>query len=145
MAILSPWAIPLVFGARFSPSVSVVWWILPGTIALSVSKVICADLAGRGRPEFSSICAFLSLAVTVSLDLLLIPRMGINGAALASSAAYSVQTVLLAIFLKRQLQVPWKSFLVPSFDELTAYQVAWRRCKAWLWPPPAPSVPSGLD
>lgn len=145
MALLSPLAIPLVFGARFGLSVPVIWWILPGTIALSVSKVICADLAGRGRPQFSSICAFLSLAVTVTLDLLLIPRMGINGAALASSAAYFGQTVLLGIFLKRQLQVPWKSLLIPSLDELTAYRLAWLRCKAWLWPTAAPSVHPGLD
>jgi O-antigen/teichoic acid export membrane protein len=144
MALISPLAIPVVFGARFNPSVRVIWWILPGTIALSVSKVICADLAGRGRPEFSSICAFLSLVVTASLDLLLIPRMGINGAALASSAAYSVQTVLLAIFLKHQLRVPWKSFLVPSFDELTAYRLAWLRCKAWLWPATASTGPRTL-
>jgi len=145
MALVSPWAIPLVFGGRFAPSVPVIWWILPGTIALSVSKVICADLAGRGRPEFSSICAFLSLAVTIGLDLLLIPRMGINGAALASTAAYSVQTMLLAIFLKRQLEVPWKSFLVPSFDEFAVYQLAWLRFKARIWPESAPLVPPGSN
>lgn len=144
MALLSPWVIPLVFGARFSPSVPVIWWILPGTIALSVSKVICADLAGRGKPEFSSISAFLSLVVTVSLDLLLIPRMGINGAALASSAAYFVQTAVLAFFLKRQLQVPWKSFLVPTFAELAGYRQAWRRYKARLWPAAASTGPEAL-
>ncbi len=145
MAILSPWAIPMIFGARFSPSIPVIWWILPGTIALSLSKVICADLAGRGKPEFSSICAFVALAVTISLDLLLIPRMGINGAALASSAAYLVQTVLLAIFLKRQLRVPWRSFLVPTFDELAAYHLAWLRCKQWLWQTAAPTGPRAFS
>lgn len=141
MALLSPWVIPLVFGARFAPSVPVIWWILPGTVALSVSKVICADLGGRGRPEFSSICAFLALAVTVSLDLLLIPRMGINGAALASTVAYTVQTVFLGMFLKRQLQVPWKSFLVPSFEELAVYRLAWLRFKTKIWPDVASLVP----
>jgi O-antigen/teichoic acid export membrane protein len=143
MALLSPWVIPLVFGARFAPSVPVIWWILPGTTALAVSKVICADLAGRGRPEFSSICAFLSLGVTVGLDLVLIPRMGINGAALASTVAYSVQTVLLAIFLKRQLQVPWKFILLPSFDEFAVYRLAWLRFKAKLWPDSTPLAPPG--
>lgn len=144
LAVLSPLVIPLVFGAQFRPSVVVIWWILPGTIALSVAKVICADLAGRGKPEFSSICAFVSLAVTVSLDLLLIPRMGIKGAALASSAAYAVQTMLLAVALQRQLQVPWKSFLIPSAAEFAAYQLACLRCKIWLWPAVAPAGPRRL-
>ena len=143
LALLSPFAVPLIFGARFTPSVPVIWWILPGTIALSVAKVICADLAGRAKPEFSSICACTSLVVTIALDLLLVPRMGINGAALASSVAYTAQTILLAIALKQHLRVSWKSLLVPSLDELAAYRLTWLRFKARLRPASAPSVLSG--
>jgi len=137
LALLSPFVIPLIFGARFVPSVPVIWWILPGIIALSVAKVICADLAARGKPEFSSIFAFVALVVTVALDLLLIPRMGIKGAALASSATYIVQTSLLLLALKHQLRVPWKSLFVPSSSEAVAYQMAWLRFKSWLFPAPA--------
>ena len=135
IAFLSPFAIPLVFGERFSPSVSVVWWILPGTVALSLAKVMSSDLAARGKPEYSSICAFLSLAVTVALDLTLIPRMGISGAALASSVAYLVQTVLVAIALKRVLNVTWRQLLVPSSVEWIAYKQAWFRLNSWLSKP----------
>jgi Na+-driven multidrug efflux pump len=110
----------------------VIWWILPGTIALSLGKVISADLAARGKPEFSSIFAFISLAVTVVLDFLLIPRMGIQGAALASSAAYLADSALLAITLKRILKVTWKALLIPTSAEFIAYQNAWRRLSAQL-------------
>jgi O-antigen/teichoic acid export membrane protein len=147
IAVASPLAIPLLFGARFSPSVSVIWWILPGTISLSLAKVMSADLAARGKPEYSSICAFLSLAVTVVLDFTLIPWMGIRGAALASSIAYLVHTVLVAIALKRVLGVSWKFLLVPSYAEWTAYKQAWLRMKAWLRPtsiqPPASETNAG--
>src|SRR5208282_654850 len=44
IALASPIAIPLIFGARFAPSIAVVWWILPGTVALSLGKVVAADL-----------------------------------------------------------------------------------------------------
>ncbi len=134
IGVLSPVLIPLVFGAQFSPSVAVIWWLLPGVIALSMAKVICADLAGRGKPEFSSIFASVALVVTIVLDLLLIPRMGIKGASLASSAAYIVDAVLLAIALKLQLKVSWKSFLAPTRADGAAYQMLWIQCKAWLRP-----------
>ncbi|HET8924033.1 MAG TPA: polysaccharide biosynthesis C-terminal domain-containing protein [Candidatus Acidoferrum sp.] len=140
LALLSPVLVPLVFGARFTPSVPVIWLILPGVIALSLAKVICADLAARGKPEFSSIFAVVALVVTVVLDLLLIPRMGIKGAAIASSATYIVQTTLLAIALKHQLKVPWKSFFIPTSSERVAYQLAWFRLKSRFWPAPAPGL-----
>lgn len=134
IAVVSPFAVPLLFGARFSPSVRVIWWILPGTVAFSLAKVMSADLAARGKPEYSSVCAFLSLAVTLVLDFLLIPRIGIQGAALASSCAYLVNTALVAIALKRVLGVSWKFLLVPSYVEWAAYKQAWFRIKSWIRP-----------
>ncbi|MDR9831654.1 oligosaccharide flippase family protein, partial [Vibrio sp. FNV 38] len=44
VAALSAWVIPFVFGESFRASVPVIWWILPGTVALAASKVMCADL-----------------------------------------------------------------------------------------------------
>jgi O-antigen/teichoic acid export membrane protein len=137
MAALSRLFVPLIFGARFAPSVPVIFWILPGTVALSLAKVMCADLAARGKPEFSSIFALVGLCVTVALDLFLIPRMGIQGAALASSIAYFTNAALIAITLKHQLKVRWKSLFVPSFAEFAQYGQVWNRFKASVWPNPA--------
>jgi len=45
--------------------------------------------------------AVASLVITVSLDLLLIPRMGIRGAAIASSLSYGLTAVLsLLVFVR---------------------------------------------
>jgi O-antigen/teichoic acid export membrane protein len=134
IAAVSPLAVPLIFGAQFRPSVSVIWWILPGTVALSLAKVMSADLAGRGKPEYSSICSFLSLGVTVALDLTLIPRLGIKGAALASSVAYFVHTILVALALKKISGIRWKDLFIPTYAEWDAYKQAWLRLKLWLRP-----------
>jgi O-antigen/teichoic acid export membrane protein len=145
MAALSPFLVPVIFGAQFSPSVPVIIWILPGTVALSVSKVMCADLAARGKPEFSSIFAVVTLGITAVLDLFLIPRMGIQGAALASSIAYTANATLIAITLKHQLKVRWKSLLVPSYAEFALYTQLWSRFKASLWPNPAAATSGESD
>src|SRR5215469_16808000 len=125
VAALSAWAIPAVFGEAFRASVPVIWWILPGTVALAASKVMCADLMARGMPEYSSLFALVTLVITVVLDLVLIPRMGIQGAALASSVAYYANSMLVAIVLRKKLQVTWGSLFIPTRAELSAYLRLW--------------------
>jgi O-antigen/teichoic acid export membrane protein len=132
IALLSPWVIPVVFGAAFQPSISVIWWLLPGTVALAVGKVMSADLTARGKPEYSSIFAAATLLVTVILDVILIPRMGIQGAALASSAAYLFDTGLIALVLRRHLDVSWKALMVPSRGDIAVYGNVWRRLQSGL-------------
>jgi peptidoglycan biosynthesis protein MviN/MurJ (putative lipid II flippase) len=103
----------------------VIWWILPGTIALALAKVASSDLAARHKTGYASAFGIVSLVVTVAFDFLLIPRLGINGAAIASSVAYLVNTVLLLGALKRQLDVSWSDLLIPRRDELASYRKAW--------------------
>jgi O-antigen/teichoic acid export membrane protein len=145
VAIASPLLIPLVFGEQFAPSVSVIWWILPGTVTLSVAKIMCADLAGRKKPQYASVFAFFSLLLTVCLDFTLIPRMGINGAAIASSASYIFNSVLLAIVLKRELKVSWKSIFVPRSAEWVFYRQIWSRYRSRLVAPGVANASSKLN
>jgi O-antigen/teichoic acid export membrane protein len=132
MALLSPVLVPLLFGAPFSPSVAVIWWILPGTIALALGKVMSADITARGRPEFNSIAALSGGLMTVLLDFLLIPRMGINGAALASSVTYLLEAILIAAILQHLLKVSWRSFLVPTRADFAAYRAILTRGRSWF-------------
>lgn len=125
LALASPIFIPLVFGERFRPSVAVVWWILPGTVMLSLGKPACADLAARGKTGYCSAFAFVALVVTIVLDLILIPRMGIRGAALASSVAYFTDAVLILAALRRELKVNWSELLVPSQIDFMSYRHVW--------------------
>ena len=133
--------IPLVFGERFRPSIAVVWLLLAGTLALSLGRVGCSDLGGRGKGGYSSAFSITALVVTVALDLIMIPRLGIRGAALASSAAYVTNAMLILAALKYELKVTWRSLLVPSFAELASYQQAWSRFREWMRP--AGAIPSG--
>jgi O-antigen/teichoic acid export membrane protein len=125
IALASPVAIPLIFGARFAPSIAVVWWILPGTVALSLGKVVAADLTARGLVNHLPVSAVIGLILTLILDFLLIPRLGIQGAALASSVAYLGSGVYLLAVIQRELKTSWKNLLIPSFAELKGYGRLW--------------------
>ena len=53
-----------------------------------MSSVVTAFLYADGRPGLNSVAAGAGVVVTVVLDLVLIPRLGVRGAAIASTAAY---------------------------------------------------------
>jgi len=95
--IFGKYLIVLLFGKAYLPSAKPLIILLPGIVALSVSKVLTSDLAGRGKPQFGTLGAFVALPVNVLLNVLLIPKWGISGAAFASSIAYTLSTVVVLI------------------------------------------------
>jgi O-antigen/teichoic acid export membrane protein len=64
--------------------------LLPGVILLGSAKVLTNEIAGRGYPQYNSLSAGIAFILTVVFNLILIPRYGILGAALASSISYTV-------------------------------------------------------
>ncbi len=101
LAIVGPYAIRLVFGAAFEGAYVPMLILLPGVVLLGGGKVLSSAIAGRGHPGLNSINSAAALVVTLAGNLLLVPRYGIAGAALASSLAYSVNFVLAVLFYLR--------------------------------------------
>jgi O-antigen/teichoic acid export membrane protein len=94
VGVMAPWLVPAVFGSDFSESVVPLLWLLPGTVALSGSKILASYIFSQGRPGLNSLITVGSLAVTVVADLALIPPFGVEGAAVASTLAYAVHLAL---------------------------------------------------
>lgn len=86
--------ITFAFGPRYEPAAGALLLLLPGIWALGIWKAQMSDLGGRGHPEVMSQTAAAAVAVTIVLDVVLIPRHGIAGAAAATSVAYLTATAL---------------------------------------------------
>ena len=140
---LSPFLLPLMFGSDFSPAVTAVWWLLPGTVALAGTKVLAAYIFSQGKPLINTYITVASLVVTVAADLALIPFFGVPGAAAASSLAYGVSLVLsLAAYRRLSGQTVWSAIAVNAAD-LRLYLLAARF--AWSRRPLAPPVAGDLE
>jgi O-antigen/teichoic acid export membrane protein len=111
--------VPAVYGAAFRPSVEPLLWLLPGITAFSVTNVISAYVAGVGRPGLNAMVSLLGVAVTVPLDLLLIPRLGISGAALASTLSYSISTIATLVVFSRIGATSLTSALRPRRSDIS--------------------------
>ncbi|GAA2593111.1 hypothetical protein GCM10010399_24650 [Dactylosporangium fulvum] len=107
LALAAAALLPLIYGADFGGAVVPAWILLGGLLGEGVSGVITAYLYGIGRPELTSLAIGLGVAVTIVGDLLLIPRLGAVGAAVASSVAYLLTVVtLLACFSRIRRRSP---------------------------------------
>lgn len=103
----------VLYGPLFAPSLQPLWLLLPGVVALSVVKILSADFGARNRPGIVSMVSWISLGATIALDVLLIPGFAASGAAVASSAAYTLSTIVAVAFYGRLTGTPAADLLVP--------------------------------
>lgn len=90
--------IPIVYGEAFAGAVAPLGILLVGLVASVWYQVLSGYLSGRGHIRALLGATLVGLALNVSLNLVLIPRLGIAGAAAASAVSYTV-TGLLALRL----------------------------------------------
>jgi O-antigen/teichoic acid export membrane protein len=98
---VSPFIVPLVFGAEFDAAVVPFLCLLPGTVALAGGKILSAYVFSRGRPAINAGIAVVTLIVTVVADVALIPVLDVTGAAIGATIAYSVSLILTALAYRR--------------------------------------------
>lgn len=94
--------IEFLFGDKFMGAVSALLILLPGTVLASSSRVLANDVASRGKPELNMYSSIFVVVTNISLNLILIPDFGIQGAALATTLAYSLNFIL-RLFIYRYL------------------------------------------
>ncbi|MFC1632735.1 oligosaccharide flippase family protein [Patescibacteria group bacterium] len=93
-ALITKPFITFFYGAEFSPTIGAIYWLLPGIVIFSLTRVLFSAFAGQDKLKYNFWIALGALAVNLSVNFILIPRMGINGAALASTISYAIATII---------------------------------------------------
>ena len=103
--LLAPTMLRILFGPSFVEAASAFRWLLVAAIAWSASSIVIRGLQGFGYPGLTTIARFFSAGVSVVALLILLPRMGITGAAISSLIGYTVLFVvsLFALIQRRRL------------------------------------------
>ena len=139
--ILSNQIITLLFSSEFRSSGAALRALLPGVVLFSAARVLGNDIAARGRPILNSYIATVSVALNLGLNLMLVPRYGIKGAAWSSTASYSLLCVMTAAVYCKIARVSPRSVFVPAREDGAAYLRLARRLLAR----PAAQDSAGLD
>lgn len=126
VAVAARFMLGPVFGRDFVASLAPLLVLLPGVVVFSTTIVLSAFLNGMRRQAWTTYVACGSLVVTLGLDLALIPSMGTVGAAIASSASYTLST-LVTLYLARRLNDGLRPglLLVPKAQDVARARAAW--------------------
>jgi O-antigen/teichoic acid export membrane protein len=93
-AILGPFLLPLAFGSAYQGAVVPFLWLLPGALGYTAMSAFSSALIASSAPGRSSLGPTIALVVGIVLDVLLIPPLGADGAAIAASGAFLIGGVV---------------------------------------------------
>jgi O-antigen/teichoic acid export membrane protein len=127
IAAIAHWFIPWAFGARFAPSVVPLLLLLPGVVAFAPASVLAVFFSMRlGRARYAFFMAIGSATTTCILAVVLIPRLGADGAALACISGYISSMAIALAWFVRLTGVSFGAF-VPRPADVVTYRDAVRR------------------
>ena len=101
LAIVTPFAVPRLFGASFTSIVPTAYVLIVATVVAGSNSVFAEGLKGLGRPGDVLKAQATALVVTGVLLTILLPMWAAFGAALASLVAYLTSSVVLVRALTR--------------------------------------------
>lgn len=95
----------LLYKKKFAESAGPLYFLLPGTVIMAGGKIMLFSLWAQNFPRITVIVPLLTFFLNTALNLLLIPKFGINGAAISTSLSYTIFGIALGgyYFTHKQL------------------------------------------
>jgi O-antigen/teichoic acid export membrane protein len=123
MSLFGPWAITNWYGERYAAAGTPLRYISWGIVMMSMYVLLSRDFTSRDKQAVNIFAAYVALVGNITLNMYLIPRMGIEGAAIGTSVSYSVAAIILYGFFLRDSGLAWHDPLIVKASDLAT----WRR------------------
>lgn len=112
---LAPFVVHVLYGAAYLPLVPALRILLVAVLVLSLGSPVSNFFTlNRGKPEVALASAFAAAAVCLTLSWVLVPRIGMVGAALATAIAYFFGECMRLGFFVHATRVPIATILLPT-------------------------------
>lgn len=119
LGLLASPLINLLYGSEFGLAVGALLWLLPGVLVGNVSRILANDIAARGRPEINLYISIPVVLVNIICSIVLIPKFGIKGGAMASTIAYGVDAAAKLWLYSYISKIPWwRTIIFDTSDKL---------------------------
>lgn len=104
-------AVPLIFDwlidAKFANAEEIVFWILLGYVFNGMYKMMVNFLLFLKKTVLIGIITAGIAVLNILLNLWLVPEMGIEGAAIATTISFLVQLLVVALISMKNFSMPW--------------------------------------
>ncbi len=111
----------LFYGKRYAPAIPPMFMMLPGIIMISLYQILSRNFTSRNKQQINIVAAGVALAVNASSNLILIPRLGIVGAALSTAISYSLAALILLTVFVRESGSRIRDTVLVGADDLARY------------------------
>ena len=91
------------FGSGFTTGGTALIIVVAGQLVNVATGPAATVLSMTGNVSFAGVGVGVGLAINIGLCIALVPRMGVDGAAIASAGAITVRNLLLVAFARRQV------------------------------------------
>lgn len=118
LCFITPIAVPTLFGYDFMPAIPAAVVLIVANAVLAINVVLKQSIQGLGKPRLILWSETISLFTTACFLWLLLPSLGITGAALTSLLAYAVGTVFLAWKVSCLTPLSIADILLPRLSDL---------------------------
>lgn len=106
--LFAPWLVRALTAPEFFAAHEAVGLVAAAATLYALYMVLLVILGRTGRTELNLPAALAALAANVTLNLLLVPPLGIVGAGIALAASYFVVVALMYWFTQRLFPVPYQ-------------------------------------
>lgn len=113
------WAvIPVVYGQRFGGAYLAFVVLVPGVVAMVAAGPLQNVLIRQGRPWTMTAVNLVPFGLNVVLNVILLKPLGIVGASVSATTAYTVNAAALLLWARREWQVPLWAALKPNRSDI---------------------------
>ncbi|MBI3717736.1 MAG: oligosaccharide flippase family protein [Sphingobacteriales bacterium] len=106
--------IPFVFGYEYAATVLPFLYLLPGVILFCTGIILAAYYAGINKLPVNLAGSVLCFCIIFLFDILLIPKEGATGAAIASTIGYSATGIYYMLYFMKENRCGLLVFLIPE-------------------------------
>jgi O-antigen/teichoic acid export membrane protein len=122
LALFGELLITLWYGEEYAQAGAPLPYIAGGIVMMAMYVLLSRNFTSRNKQSVNIVAAYVALVGNLGLNVLLIPRYGIEGAAMATAASYTTSALLLFVFFLRDSGLPWYRVLILQREDLGTWQ-----------------------
>ncbi len=104
--VLSDHILSFIFGSEYSQGALVLIILMGGKMIESINQILKTTLSGMNHPNLRMRASLISMFLNIALNCALVYEFGIVGAAVATTFSFTINTILVAIYLSNIVSIP---------------------------------------
>ncbi len=121
LALIGPHIIVLWYGEAFRAATEPLPWAAVGVALMSIYVIVTRDFTSRAKQRINTMSGLVALGSNAILNVLMIPTMGIVGAAMATAISYAAACLVLITFFLRESGLSLRDVIIPKRSDVDYY------------------------